>query len=99
MKTEIVTGCSQEGPQPGICNGVQKSLEIIGSTPQGHSCPERWPLWPIVGGARNEAAEEDWHWDLNPGSADIWHLFWGPHLFWGTTWLERGWDHMALAES
>ena len=83
----------------GICNGVQKSLEIIGSTPQGHSCPERWPLWPIVGGARNEAAEEDWHWDLNPGSADIWHLFWGPHLFWGTTWLERGWDHMALAES
>ena len=27
------------GPQIGICNGVQKSLEIIGSTSQGHTCP------------------------------------------------------------
>ena len=31
------------GPQTGICNGVQKSLERIGSTPQGHTCPEL--LW------------------------------------------------------
>ena len=36
------------GPQIGICNGVQKSLEIIGSTPQGQTCLECWQLWPIV---------------------------------------------------
>ena len=50
------------GPQTGICNGVQKSLEISGSTPQGHTCTECWQLWPIVGGAGDEAAEEDWRW-------------------------------------
>ena len=55
-------------PQIGICNEVQKSLEIIGSTPQGHTCPECWQLWPIVGGAGNAAVEEDWSWDLNPGT-------------------------------
>ena len=58
-------------PQIGICNGVQKSLEIIGSTPESHTCPECWQLWPIVGGARNGPAEEDWCWDLNPGMAAI----------------------------
>ena len=31
-------------------------------------------------GVRNEAAEEDWHWDLNPGMASM---------------LDSG-DHMAL---
>ena len=25
----------------------------------------------MVGGVRNGAAEEDWHWDLNPGMAAI----------------------------
>ena len=65
----------------GICNGVQKSLEIIGSTPQGHTCLECWQLWPIVGGAGNGAAEEDWRWDLNPGAVAIWHLFSGTHSF------------------
>ena len=86
----IVTGCSQEGrPQIGICNGVQKSLEIIGSTPQGHTCPECWQLWPVVGGVGNGAAEEDWHWDLNPGMAAIWGLLLGPHILLGTTRLER----------
>ena len=71
----------------GICNGVQKSLEIIGSTPQGHTCLECWQLWPVVGGAENGAAEED----LNPGTAAIWYLFLGPHIFLGTTQLwQRG---------
>ena len=78
---------SRGGPQIGICNGVQKSLEIIGSTPQAHTCPECWQLWPTVGGASNGAAEEDWCWDLNPGEAAIWHLFLGPRIFWGTMWL------------
>ena len=67
---------------------LQKSLEMIGSTPQGHSCPdllwqpskagkiqEGWQLWPIVEGVRNGAAEEDWHWDLNPGAAAMLGLF------------------------
>ena len=70
-----------------------KSLEMIGSTPQGHTCPELlwqpskagkirecWQLWPIVGGVGNGVAEEDWHWDLNPGAAATRHLF-------GTTWF------------
>ena len=35
----------------------------------------------MVGGAGNGAAEEDWHWDLNPGSTAIWGLFWGPRGF------------------
>ena len=78
------------GPQIGICNGVQKSLEITGSTPQGHTCPECWLLWTTVGGARNGAAEEDWHWDLNPGGATIWRLFLGPRVFSGTTQLFPG---------
>ena len=66
---------------------------MIGSTPQGHTCPdllwqpskagkirEHWQLWPIVGRVGNGAAEEDWHWDLNPGGAAIRHPV-------GTTWL------------
>ena len=65
----------------GICNGVQKSLEIIGSTPQGHTFLECWQLWPIAGGARNGAAEENWRWDLNPSAAAIWSLFLGPRGF------------------
>ena len=73
------------GLQKGICNGVQKSLEIIGSTPQGHTCLECWQPWPIVGGAGNGAAEEDWRWDLNPGTVAIRCLFggtmWLGHLF------------------
>ena len=84
----------REGPQVGICNGVQKSLEIIGSTPQGHTCLECWQLWPNVGGARNGSAEEDWRWDLNPGGQLLGISFWdhasfrGPRalgVFWGTT--------------
>ena len=76
---------SRGASQIGICNGVQKSLEIIGSAPQGHICLERWQLWPIVGGAGNGAAEKDWHWDLKPGMAAIWHLFFGPWFLLGTT--------------
>ena len=57
---QSVAGCSQGGAQIGICNGVHKSLEIIGFTPQGHTCQECWQLWPIVGGAGNGAAGEDW---------------------------------------
>ena len=62
---------------------------MIGSTPQGHTCldlvwqpnkagklQECWQLRPIVGGIRNDVAEEDWRWDLNPGAAAIWRLFW-----------------------
>ena len=74
-------------PQIGICNGVQKSLEIIGSTPQGHTCPECWQLWPIVGGAGNGAAEEDWRWDLNSGRQPF-------GVFFGTT--NPFGDHAAL---
>ena len=57
---------------------------MVSSTPQGHTCPdllwkpskagkiwECWSLWPIVGGVRNGAAEEDWPWDLNLGAAAI----------------------------
>ena len=52
-----------------------------------------------MGGVRNGAAEEDWHWDLNPGAAAIpgrtmW-LWWrrlGPHS------SGRGWDHTAWLE-
>ena len=60
---------------------------MIGCTPQGHTCPdllwqpseagkirECWQLWPIVGGVGNGAAEEDWRWDLNPGTAVMRHL-------------------------
>ena len=63
---------------------LRKSLEMIGSTPQGHACPdllwqpskagkiqECWQVQLIVGGVGNGAAEEDWHWDLNPGVAAI----------------------------
>ena len=70
-----------------------ESLEMIGSTPQGHTCPdllwqprkagkiqECWQLWPIVGGVRNGTAEEDWRWDLNPGAVTMWGFF-------GTMWL------------
>ena len=61
---------------------------MIGSTPQGQTCPdllwqprkagkiwESWQLWPIVGGVGNGAAEEDWCWDLNPGLAAMGCLF------------------------
>ena len=75
----------RRGPQLGICNEAQKRLKIIGSTPQGLTCPECWQLWPIVGGARNGAAEEDWSWDLNPSAAAIWRLFLGPCILSGTT--------------
>ena len=36
---------------------------------------ECWQLWPIVGEVRNGVAEEDWPWDLNPGTAAKRHLF------------------------
>ena len=77
------------GSQRGICNGVQKSLEIIDSTTQGHTCPECWQLWPIVGGAGNGAAEEDWCWDLNPGTAAIRRFFFGTTSLVETTRLWR----------
>ena len=37
----------------------------------------------------NGAAEEDWHWNLNPGMAAIWG-FLGPRSF------GKSWDHAAL---
>ena len=65
-----------------MLQGLRESLEKIGSTPWGHTCPdllwqlskagkiqECWQLWPIVGGGGNDAVEEDWHWGLNPGTA------------------------------
>ena len=61
-----------------------ESLEMIGSTPQGHTCLdllwhprkagkiwECWQVQPIVGGVRNGDAEEGWRWDLNPGMAAV----------------------------
>ena len=39
-----------------------------------------------MGGVGNGAAEDDWHWDLNPGEAAKRHLF-GTTGVWGTTWL------------
>ena len=52
--------------------------------PWGHTCPdllwqpskagriqECWQVQLIVRGVGNGAAEEDWHWDLNPGEAAI----------------------------
>ena len=45
----------------GLTMAAQKSWKI----------QECWQLWPIVGGVGNGAAEEDWHWDLNPGAAAI----------------------------
>ena len=86
-------------PQIGICNEVQKSLEIIGSTPQGHTCRECWQLWFIVGGAGNGAAEEDWCWDLNLGTAVIRGLFLRPHFFSGTMKLGRLLAPHGLRES
>ena len=66
---------------------LRKSLEMIGSTPQGHTCrdllsqpskagkiEECWQLWWIVRGVGNGATEEDWPWDLNPGMAAMWGL-------------------------
>ena len=32
-------------------------------------------MWPVVGGVGNGEAEEDWHWDLNPGAAAMRQLF------------------------
>ena len=46
----------------------------------------------IVGGVGNGPAEEDGHWDLNPGAAAIPER--GPCSLGG----ERGENHMALAE-
>ena len=46
----------------------------------------------MVGGVGNGAAEEDWHWDLNPGVAAIPER--GPRGFGG----EGGENHAALAE-
>ena len=77
-----VTGC-----KIGVCTGVQKSLEIIGSTPQGHTRPEHWQLWPIVGGAGNGATEEDRGWDLNPGNGSHLVSLFGTTRPFGTTWL------------
>ena len=89
---QVRSKCNRVQPkgraQIGICNGVQKSLEIIGSTPQSHTCPECWQLWPVVGGARNGTAKGDWRWDLNPGGVSF-----GGFLF-GTT-RPLG-DHVAL---
>ena len=38
------------------------------------------PISSVTGGVGNEAAEEDWRWDLNPGKAV----------------MLDGWDHVAL---
>ena len=57
------------------------------STPQDYTCLQCWQLWPVVGGTGNGAAEEDWHWDINPGMAAIRCLFLGPCVFLGTTHL------------
>ena len=76
------------GPQIGICNRVQKSLEIIGSTPQGHTCPECGQLGPVVGGAGNGAAEDDSRWDLNWGAAAVCISFWDHTARWDHTALE-----------
>ena len=77
------------GAQTGICNGVQEELGDNWLHTTGPHLPECWQLWPIVGGAGNGAVEEDWRWDLNPGTAAIWHLFLGPRSFGRvrTTWL------------
>ena len=53
-----------------LLQSLPKSLEMIGSTPQGHTCPdllwqpskagkirEFWQLWPIVGGVGNGVAK------------------------------------------
>ena len=42
-----------------------------------------------MGGVGNGAAEEDWHWDLNPGEAAILGIL-GPRSF------GESWDHVAL---
>ena len=47
-----------------------------------------WQLGPIVGDAGNGAAEEDWLWHLNPGTAAIWRLFWEPRVLGGPPALE-----------
>ena len=84
------------GPHIGICNEVQKSLEIIGSTPQGHTCPECWQLWPFVGGDRNGAAEDHWSWDLNQVWQPFGISFWDHTPFQGTCSLGESQAHAAL---
>ena len=55
---------------------------MVGSMPQGHAYPDllwqprkagkiwkSWQVSPVVGGVGNGVAEEDSHWDLNPGMA------------------------------
>ena len=76
------------GRQLPLAQSLGKILEMIGSTPQGHTCLdllwqprkagkiwECWQLWPVVGGVGNGEAEEDWRWDLNPGVAAVQGLF------------------------
>ena len=76
------------GRQLPLTQSLGKILEMIGSTPQGHTCPdllwqprkagkiwECWQLWPVVVGVGNGEAEEDWRWDLNPGVAAMQGLF------------------------
>ena len=47
-------------------------------------------MYLIVGGVGNGAAEEDWHWGLNPGMAAIPE---GGSCSFGRV----GWDHVAWA--
>ena len=75
------------GPQIGICNGVQKSLETMGSMPQGHTCPRMLAAVANCGRRRKWGCRGSWHWDLNPGVAAVRHLFLGPLVFSGTTQL------------
>ena len=76
------------GRQLPLTQSLGKILEMIGSTPQGHTCldllwqlskagkiRECWQLSSIVSGVGNAEAEEDWHWDLNPGKAAMRSLF------------------------
>ena len=102
--SDFIPGCNWEVPPPGYSTCVN-SLENIGSTPQGHTCPdllwqpskagkiwECWQLWPVVGGVGNGVAEEGWCWDLNPGAAAMRHLL-EDHMSLGSFW-----DHVAWAE-
>ena len=56
---------------PGLAVAAQKSWK-------NREC---WQVWTIVGGVRGGAAEEDWHWDLSPGTAAMLGFF-------GNTWLQ-----------
>ena len=69
--SDFYPGCNWEATPPGY--SACESLQMIGSTPQGHACPDL--LWQprkagknmgmltgvlIVGEVGNGAAEEDW---------------------------------------